>query len=93
MFGFIRFPKALQQFINGLRQQVYAVVDFLVFGQELFQHVAVQADFIIAESLLAVCGSSNSHIDGVVTLRAIYFFGHSKMDKNALCYGRFKISQ
>ena len=69
------------------------MVDFLVFGQELFQHVAVKADFVVAKSFLAAGGISNSHIDGVMTLRAIYFFSHGKMDKNALCYGQFKISQ
>ena len=69
------------------------MVDFLVFGQELFQRFAVKADFVVAKSFLAAGGSSNSHKDGVMTLRAIYFFSHSKMDKNALCYGRFKISQ
>ena len=69
------------------------MVNLLVLGQEFTLSLAVQADFMIAESLLAVCGSSNSHIDGVVTLRTIYFFGHSKMDKNALSYGQFKISQ
>ena len=69
------------------------MVDFLVFGQELFQHVAVKADFIVAKSFFAACGIRNSHVDGVMTLRAIYFFGHSKMDKNAFCYGQCKISQ
>lgn len=44
------------------------MVNLLVLGQEFTLSLAVQADFVVAESLLAVCGSSYGHVDGMVTL-------------------------
>ena len=61
-------PYSIKQLVHGLRQQVNAVVNLLVLGQEFTLSLAVQADFVIAKSLLAVCGSSNSHVDRMVTL-------------------------
>ena len=47
-------PYSIKQFVHGLRQQVGAVVNLLVLGQEFTLSLAVQADFVIAESLLRV---------------------------------------